>query len=184
MIEAAVVWGFLFVCFIFTFTSIMNMSLPVPPFNGSHVTFPASIRCGARSIWGKNKREVWDPASQLLRALISISFRHGNWRRAPSTVPGAGQFPVLFIKWTKTWRTSQIFALDFSKGSVWGDAKCFFLEREQKQPGWFGNLVLCQPALHPWNPGPSFPPQVESLAKYRVIYKPYSRAEIEPSVKI
>lgn len=39
-------------------------------------------------------------------------------------------------------------------------------------------------SLAPLKSKTPFPPQVESLAKYRVIYKPYSRAETEPSVKI
>lgn len=44
--------GFCF-CFgssCFTFTSIVNTSLLVPPFNGSNVSFPASVRCGSRGI--------------------------------------------------------------------------------------------------------------------------------------
>lgn len=186
--------GSVFVCFVFTFTSVVNTSLLVSPFNGSHVTFPASIHCGTWSIWGGMEGgQAWGVRSSFSVLLVQVSLRwkccyfHSsryNNRRAPSTMPGTSGYPVCLLSERRNEELSKYLRLDFSKGPVWGDTKCFFLEREQKQPGWFGNLALCQPALHPWNQRPSFPPQVESLAKYKVIYRPYSRAELEPSVRI
>lgn len=67
--------GFGFIS-VFTFTSIVDISLLIPPLGGLNVAFPASIRCGSQHLWGKKQTSRGPgPASRSVgTALLHFTF--------------------------------------------------------------------------------------------------------------